>query len=176
MTNLEPSPVSINDIRALSFQSIGTLGKIMDSGLPELSILKRCGIYAITTPESYEPEFIPPDAAKECGNVIKPYPLPKLADKWVEGEDVVYIGLAGKHSRRTIRQRLRQLIRHGQGHTTDRGPHKGGEILWQLEGFESFTLWVMPTGDPPEPRETEKRLLLSFERQTGKLPFANRQH
>ena len=68
-----------------------------------------------------------------------------------------------------------EKLNHGNGKTTDRGPHKGGEILWQLKGYEKFKVWVLPTTGPPVPRINEENLLKRFYDLIGKLPFANRQ-
>ncbi len=95
--------------------------------------------------------------------------------KWVKEVDIVYYGLAGKNSERSLRSRLNDLLNHGNGKVTDRGPHKGGEILWQLLDYEDFSLWILPTDGPPMPRDMEHEILTEFHRLTGKLPFANRQ-
>jgi hypothetical protein len=89
--------------------------------------------------------------------------------------DIVYYGLAGFKSPRSLKKRLSDLINHGLGKTRDNGPHKGGEIMWQLQGYEGFSVWIKPTGYPPEPRKCEHGLLVKFRENTGKLPFANRQ-
>lgn len=157
------------------FQPIGNIRELFRTGLPPKPELAECGLYAITIPEGYKPDFIGPDEAKKDGNVIRPWPISRLKDNWVPGTDIVYFGLAGARSNRSLRKRLRDLLRHGSGHTTNRGPHKGGEILWQLAGYGNFTIWILPTPGPPVPRELEHKLLKEFERKTGQLPFANRQ-
>jgi predicted DNA-binding transcriptional regulator AlpA len=167
-----PSPESISQDQ---FQLVGSLGDLLLQGLPNMDVLGYCGVYQIKILDTYRPVYIEPDSARETGNVVNPWSIERLVEKWVDGIDTVYIGLAGARSRRTLKRRLTDLIRHGRGQTTDRGPHKGGEILWQLEGYERFTLWVLPTGDPPKPRKQERQYLADFVRKHGKLPFANRQ-
>ena len=157
------------------FRLVGTLGELLDNGLPAMDDLLSCGNYRIHTPDNYKPDYLDVNASREAGNVVNPWAIERLKEKWVPEATIVYIGLAGARSRRTLRRRLMDLIRHGRGQTTDRGPHKGGEILWQLKGFEMFTLWVSPTGDPPIPRKLERQYLADFVRKYGKLPFANRQ-
>lgn len=165
----------IDFLRAKRFVFIGSIGQLFESGLPKLGELESCGIYAIAVAEGYRAGFVSPDVASEKGNVIRPWSLEELREKWVESVDIVYYGLAGSRSFRPLKKRLRSLIRHGSGHTTDRGPHKGGEILWQLIGYERFGIWAYPTDPPPAPRNIEQELLKSFHRRSGKLPFANRQ-
>jgi hypothetical protein len=157
------------------FRMVGTLGELLENGLPAMDDLLSCGNYRIHTPDNYKPDYLDVNASREAGNVVNPWAIERLREKWVTEETIVYIGLAGARSRRTLRRRLMDLIRHGRGQITDRGPHKGGEILWQLKGYEMFTLWVLPTGDPPMPRKLERQYLADFVRKHGKLPFANRQ-
>jgi len=164
----------IDFLRAKGFVFIGSIGQLFESGLPKLEKLASCGVYAITTPEGYQAGFVSPDIASERENVIRPWSLEELREKWVESVDIVYYGLAGSRFFRPLKKRLRSLIRHGSGRTTDRGPHKGGEILWQLVGYEGFGVWIYPTDPPPAPRDSERELLKSFCCQSGKLPFANR--
>ncbi len=164
------------DLSDFGFVSIGQLGTLIRNDLPDYEQLASCGLYAITTPSDYTPDFIDPNEAAICRNVINPAEIPYLQKKWVEGTEVIYIGLAGRRNPRTLRKRLRDLLQHGKGKTTESGPHKGGEILWQLVGSEEFELWILATEDPPYPRVLENRMLMVFETETGKLPFANRQH
>jgi hypothetical protein len=157
------------------FQLVGTLGELFTNGLPNMDALRACGIYRILVPDGYSHSFIKPSDTIENGNVINPWPIGRLSAKWVPNTRLVYLGLAGARSSRSLRKRLNDLIRHGCGKTTDRGPHRGGEILWQLANYESFILEVIPTGDPPVPRQLERNLLAAFVRNHGQLPFSNRQ-
>lgn len=171
---LSKSVTKSENLIEMGFTNIGTIESLFSNGLPKLDILKKCGIYAIIIPESYQLEFISLEEVIKNNNVIEPLPIEHLEEKWVSNVEIVYYGLAGKKSSRSLISRLDDLLRHGQGKTTDRGPHKGGEILWQLEGYESFRIWIRSTSDPPIPRRCEKKLLVSFYSETGKLPFANR--
>lgn len=157
------------------FERIGKLGELLVGSLPRLAVLNSCGVYAISIPEEYRVEYRSAKDASAAGNVISSWSRARLEGKWVEGAEIVYYGLAGSRSPRSLRRRLNDLLRHGRGDTTDRGPHKGGEILWQLLGYENFSLWASPTEDPPAPRQLEHQLLENFHRHTGQLPYANRQ-
>ena len=165
----------IKTLNELEFRDIGLIGDLFDYGLHSESWLESCGIYKISTPADYEPDFISPEEARLAGNVISPWLVPRLEEKWVSNATIVYIGLAGSHTHRSLRKRLGDLLKHGSGHTSDRGPHKGGEILWQLRGYLNFKISAAPTANPPIPRKMEERLLQEFLKQYGKLPFANRQ-
>lgn len=173
--NLIGNPSEIDFLTDNGFEKIGTLSKLLQSGLPKNEKLNRCGIYAISIPNDYLPEYYSPDEAKKRGNVIKPWTVEKLKNKWVNNSDLVYYGLAGKKSFRSLNDRLGDLLRHGNGKISTSGPHKGGEILWQLKNYERFELWILPTDGPPEPRNYEELVLRTFHKELQKLPFANRQ-
>jgi len=170
------APTTIKALKRLNFGEIGLLGKLMNSETPSESILSCCGVYAATCPIGYKPKFINQDEASKHGNVIKPWSDEQLKDKWVRDVEVVYIGVAGVSTPRSLRKRIRDLLRHGNGFAKKNGPHRGGEILWQLRGYKKFSLWILPTTCPPAPRNTEDRLINAFEDATGFLPFANRRH
>lgn len=172
---LKGNPSEIHFITNNGFEMIGTLSKLLKNGLPNNEKLNSCGIYAISIPNDYLPEYYSPDEAKIRGNVINPWTVEKLKNKWVKNSGLVYYGLAGKKSFRSLNDRLGDLLRHGNGKISTSGPHKGGEILWQLKNYENFELWIFPTGEPPEPRNYEELVLRTFHKEKQKLPFANRQ-
>ncbi len=154
------------------FINIGKVGDILVNGLPIIKELLDSGLYAVTKPDNYTLDFLSEDEVMKNGNVINPWEVKRLKNKWVDDVDVVYYGIAGKKSFRSLKKRLNDLIKHGNGKTSDRGPHKGGEIFWQLKGYKNFELWVLARENP---REFEKELLRIFHKQTRKKPFANRQ-
>jgi len=71
-----------------------------------------------------------------------PWSLEKLKKKWVPGVEVLYVGKASGSGaeKHTLRKRLTELIRHSMGKTTEHGPYKGGELLWQLRGYNTSRL------------------------------------
>ena len=121
--------VTVNDARAAGFTGFLTVGECIRNGLPRDPALNECGVYLVYDSSGSEPVFIPPEEARETGNVIRPWPVSRLEGKWVDAAEILYIGLAGARSSRALRKRLQDLCRHASGHTTDRGPHRGGEIL-----------------------------------------------
>jgi hypothetical protein len=162
-------------LRDLKFWDLGRVGDLIKRRLPGDSRLDHCGVYKLTVPPGYVPRFILPDEARAVQNVIFPWNLERLKSKWVWKTDTVYIGLAGRHTPRSLRKRLNDLLNHASGHTTDRGPHKGGEIVWQLRDYQQFHVWAAQTADPPIPRQIEETLLQQFVEAHKTLPFANRQ-
>jgi len=166
---------TLSFLETSGFVRLGTVRDLIASGLPRDDALQDCGVYAIVAPSHYTPRYVPPDAAVVARNVIRPWAGEMLAGKWVVGAAVVYYGVAGRLDPRSLRKRLYDLIRHAAGKTTDRGPHKGGEIVWQLKGYKDFSVWALSTPEPPAPRDTEAKLLKAFEARYGSLPFGNRQ-
>jgi hypothetical protein len=59
------------------------------------------------------------------------------------------------------------------GRLTEKGPHKGGERLWQCRDWESFTLAWKRGGNFPEPHDLEMAIGERFKELAGGLPFAN---
>lgn len=177
-TNSERLPLladSLWPISSIAFQELGLIRQLIGDGLPAFEWLGQCGLYAVIVPNDYEATFIDADDVSRAGNIIAPWEGERLAAKWVKGSRVVYIGLAGDRSPRSLRARLGDLLRHASGRTSDRGPHRGGEILWQLDGYMDFRVVALPTGGPPVPRQREAALLEAFRGMYGALPFANRQ-
>jgi hypothetical protein len=163
---------ALHDVK---FWDLGRVGDLIKCGLPNDSRLNYCGVYKLTVSPGYVPRFIHPDKTRAAKNVIKPWDVERLKSKWVLKTDIVYIGLAGSRTPMSLRKRLDELLKHASGLTTDRGPHKGGEIVWQLRDYHQFHLWAAQTDDPPIPREIEETLLRQFAEAHGTLPFANRQ-
>lgn len=157
-----------------NFVEIGTIGELIKNGFPDNEKLDSSGVYAITTPSGYTFALLDDEKVKTNKNVVKPWGVQKLNNKWNDDTDIIYYGLAGNTKPRSLRSRLSDLIHHANGKTTDRGPHCGGEIIYHLNDWQNFKIWIFPTGNPPEPRELEIELLQRFLTLKGKLPFGNR--
>ena len=97
-------------------------------------------------------------------------PVDVLECNWVQGTPVTYIGKAGgSTSNATLRSRVRQYLRFGQGNNVG---HWGGRYIWQLENTDNLAVcWKFVTDE--EPREIESRLIQMFISDFGKRPFAN---
>ena len=161
-------------LSAHPFREVGTVGDLIDRGLPPDAWLGSCGVYAVIVPADYQIRVLDFPIVVEAQNVVVPLSVDRLRAKWVPGARVVYIGIAGNRNPRTLRQQLKDMINHAAGDTTDRGPHRKGEALWQLADFETFIVMALPTAEPPAPRELEESLLERFQKRHGTLPFGNR--
>ena len=82
-------------------------------------------------------------------------------DRWLESEPIVYIG----QTKQGIRKRVGQFYAQQPG---DPGPHAGGQIALLL----ACGLWVY-WSSADNPLSSEQIMLDAFEKQVGRLPFAN---
>lgn len=136
-----------------------------------LQIPAEFGVYAVVSSNRTTPAFLKKSGAGRFKGQDPSYPTDLLNEKWVESADVLYIGKAGPTSRRTLRKRIIELVRFGSGESV---AHRGGRALWQLEGiWEARIAWKIAAHAPIG---TEQALLVRFEREFGKLPFANFKH
>ncbi len=151
------------DLRQRGLTFVSSVGDLLDRAeqgswrdLPTLS-----GVYAVIWPRGRSPVFLSENSGHPCATVDAAL----LAGEWVSATDILYIGA----TERTLKERLRELGRHGAG-LTDK--HSGGEWMWQLEGIEDA--WVVALADQ-DPIATEDSLLRVFRQEHGgRLPFANR--
>lgn len=169
----------------INFRTIADLRKIGFEGFKSVSDLWRDhsvipnikGVYMVVRATDTAPEFL----AKGTGAFYKKkdpnVPVDLLRANWVNDTCVVYIGQAGgkrkgKQPQSTLRSRLDQYLRFGQGKSS--AGHRGGCFIWQLKDAANllFCWKPLPTDDP---REVEKSLIQLFKNSYGNRPFANRQ-
>jgi len=132
---------------------------------------RSAGVFAVFAPLDWTPKW---KTRGRFANVINPWPLGRLRERWIDDVELVYIGCAGATaSSRSLHGRADDLLRHGGGGITASGPHKGGERLWQCLGWEVFKLAWKTTGPFPQPHTLEVAIGERFIRLTGQLPFAN---
>jgi hypothetical protein len=86
-----------------------------------------------------------------------------LKQNWVNHTKVVYIGKAGGvDSSATLKSRIKQLIKFGQGKNVG---HYGGRLIWQLKNSDELILcWKQLPYD--DPREIQKLLISHFNKKT----------
>lgn len=149
VTTPPPTPVEWDarwrrEFEANGFFGFIRLGDVVPEGrLPAVPSLDSPGVYAIFAPRDWRPRW----RDSQLGNVISPWSVQRLEQRWVDGVELVYIGCAGRtQTSRTLGARLGDLLRHGAGRTSKSGPHRGGERIWQCLGWEDFRLAWCPTG------------------------------
>jgi len=157
----------ITDLKELGFVGFLSIGELIlnSSVLPE----KR-GVYCIINSLDCKPNFL----ESGCGGYFKGknpnLSLSALSYNWVDGAIVIYIGKAGGQNKKaTLRSRLRQYLKFGQGKPVG---HWGGRLIWQLKNPSSLIICWKDLPDQ-EPREYEAELIKQFISKFGKRPFAN---
>ena len=94
----------------------------------------------------------------------------ELKRNWVEDTIVVYIGKAGNEGgSATLRSRLRQYFRFGQGSNVG---HWGGRYIWQLSNSRDLVICWKPLLKD-DPRNVEAEMIQDFVDKYRKRPFAN---
>ena len=172
-TKMQPNSDSLtkSSLEGVGFTGFSTIRELQATTIRKPELSKR-GLYVVVCQEDYKPDFIDLEKVRRNRNVIKPWSQNKLLKKWVPETEILYLDRAGDDKKQcSLRRRITDLVRHSQGKTTDQGPHIGGELLWQLRGYENFELGYFPT-DKPE--EFERSLLAWFYSKTGRVPYANR--
>ena len=151
--------IEFNDIGKL--KKIGFLGfKSVTELIADPNILpNQMGIYLVLNPTNKKPEFL----TKGVGGFFKGkdpnISISDLNKNWVENSKVVYIGKAGGiNGNATLRSRLKQYLRFGQGFNVG---HYGGRLIWQLKNHSDLIFCWMTLTDI-EPRELEKKLIADF--------------
>lgn len=160
--------VSIDSLREQGFEGFLTVAELVGR---YREIPDKMGVYLVVTPGGFEPEYV----ARGAGGFYKGrdpnVPISALSGSWVPGARVINIGKAGGASNAsTLRKRLRQYIRFGQGKAAS---HSGGRYIWQLHGCHSLLICWKTT--EAEPRDVERELIAAFCGKFGVRPFANLQ-
>lgn len=136
------------------------------------------GVYLVLRLEKTEPKFMPVGVGGIYKGKDPNVKVAVLKENWVPGTIVINIGQAGgirkdKWSDATLRDRLRQYMRFGQGKKIG---HKGGRYIWQLENYRDLIVcWKSLPGKMLDPKEEESKLISAFKTNFGKRPFANLQ-
>lgn len=143
-------------LETLGFEGFVTFGELR---IPRhLMLPKVHGIYAVMRPGVGEQKFTEASLAKGGA-----YGVAELAERWVNGSSIVYIGKADPVG--GIHKRVKQYARRGNSHT-------GGRSIWQLADADELLVAWLHTGEETG-RTVEKRWIARFVETFGKRPFAN---
>lgn len=158
----------IDEIKQNSFRGFVAISALQASNCHEVP--EEPGVYLVLRLHTSWPVF----RRKSTGGRFKgkdpTVAVNQLKDSWVEESVVLYIGKAGGPGKKaTLRSRLRQYMRFGQGNPA---PHRGGRYIWQLGDSGSLVICWRPTFNA-HPRTEEKRLIQEFKDTYEKRPFAN---
>lgn len=126
------------------------------------------GVYLVLRPKSLEPVFEGRSRAGRHKGRAPTIPIDELQRRWISDSEVLYVGKAGGSSAKaTLRKRVRQYQRFGQGHSAG---HWGGRAIFQLLNWESL---LVAWRRDDQPALIESSLLEQFKAHHGALPFAN---
>lgn len=164
-----PGDWTLAGLRAAGFQGFRTFAELRIDKPPT-----SAGIYVVVRPSLTRPVFSTSSPAGRSRDFTEPLAL--LTGKWVDGCQVLYIGLARSGLRRTgLRRRLGQFRRTGAGTA---GNHAGGVWVFQLEDAADLRVCWRASSDSAEGAVVaEERALIADFRSTagaGRRPFANR--
>lgn len=156
-------------LQAQGFEGFKTMGELMDG--TKALIPAQKGVYVVLRESESAPQYL----VKGTGGFFKGkdpnVSLAELKENWVAKTSVLYIGKAGgTGSSATLRKRLDQYLRFGQGANVG---HRGGRYIWQLADSRDLVVcWKVLPSD--EPREVERQIIEDFKAtHAGKRPFAN---
>ena len=120
---------NLSEIAAQGFVTVEALQKSNCREVPYMP-----GVYLVIWPRIQMPKFL----KESCGGHFKgknpTVAVSMLADQWVEGANVIYIGKAGfSTGEATLHKRLRALMKFGLGVPIG---HWGGRYIWQIADSE----------------------------------------
>lgn len=155
-------------------EAAGYEGFVTFSELRQTGASKRPGIYVVVREGGLRPQFLATSAAGKSKDFTEQVPL--LTAEWIDGAEVVYIGLAMYGARRDgIHRRLKQYRRTGAG-TADN--HGGGVWVFQLADVEDLKVCWRSSDDESDAyiAALEHHLIKDFiaRPEYGRRPFANR--
>ena len=159
-----PGAFTRTALEAAGFLGWQTWAELRTSDLAEVP--PGPGAYVVYRRGLADPSFLESSPAGRFKGREPTVAAETLADNWVPGTHVVYIGKAD-----ALRRRLSQYARFGTGEPVG---HWGGRYIWQLADCDELLIaWHAISWNEPA-RDYERRLLKHFaEGHDGRRPFAN---
>lgn len=128
------------------------------------------GVYLVLRDCVSRPEFLEEGTGGHFKGKNPNVEIARLKNEWVERALIVYVGQSGSKSKGTLKRRIGQLIRFGQGR---RVAHHGGRLIWQLRGTDRLLVCWKEMADD-DPKEFKTDLIKEFKsKHGGQRPFAN---
>jgi len=147
----------------VGFNPVDQLRSAKCSSVPRDS----AGVYVVLVPPCMDIAFLPRSPAGHFKNQDPTVSVSTLRARWVHGVSVIYIGRASKTRSTNLRKRIHTFLKFGGGENVG---HRGGRFVWQIADSDRFLIGWKPCA---ESRKLEADMLSDFERQYGRLPFAN---
>jgi hypothetical protein len=159
-------PINRQTLKADGFTGFRTLADLQINRIPQ-----KTGIFALLRPEDYRPQYLARSTAGVFKKKDPTLPTDALADEWVDGAEVLYVGKAGPGSKgnRGLRRQIQEFIDFGKGKPPG---HWDGRLIWQLAGAGSL---IIAWKELPAEQLTaaEAAYHAGFRDEYGRLPFAN---
>jgi len=130
------------------------------------NIPTKSGVYSIWRSQKDKIEFIERGTGGRFKDKDPNVPVNTLQEKLVDDAKILYLGKSNN-----LRERIKQLRDFGRG---KRVGHRGGRYIWQIKNATGILKLRWKVSG--KPRKLEKKLLFDFEKEYGRLPFANLGH
>ncbi len=158
------SLTSVAGLRGQGFDGLVTIADLCRGNRDRIPAMP--GVYLVLRDCASYPEFLKVGTGGHFKGKDPNVPIARLKDEWVEGAVIVYVGQSG----RTLKKRIDELIRFGQG---DPVGHRGGRLIWQLPGADRLLVCWKEIADD-DPKQFENALIEAFKSAYGnRRPFAN---
>jgi hypothetical protein len=163
--------VTRTDWTRAALEAEGFVGWVPFARLRDAGVAAEPGMYLVWRDGSAEPAFLPQSVGGRFKGKDPSVDAERLAQEWVPGASVIYIGKAStrKHGGKALGKRLEEFRRFGAGEAVG---HWGGRLVWQLADHRDLLVAWRATG-PEDPEDVEAEMIDAFASVYGALPFAN---
>lgn len=125
------------------------------------------GIYLVIRESCEHPKFLHKGTGGKHDGKDLNYLIEDLENKWIDNENILYIGKTDK----SLRGRIRTYMKFGSGEDV---PHRGGRAIWQLPDSEELIIAWKELLATISAREIEAKMIQQFkDTHQGRHPFAN---
>ena len=159
---------SVSGLRSLGFRGFRTVASLRLRGLDVVPA--EPGVYLFLRNGASPPRFRAVGTGGHFKGRDPNVYVSRLTAEWVDDALIVYVGQSGSGSQGTLRKRIGQMVRFGEGYPVG---HWGGRLVWQLQDAEELQICWQTTQDD-NPRDVEKELIHAFKSfHEGRRPLAN---
>ena len=157
---------SVAGLQAMGFEGFVSVRDLRRDDCRALP--RENGVYVLVREREGEPRFNLRGTAAFWRGQNPNVKVEELAEKWVPGALVMYVGrAAGTGVRGKLQQRVKRMLRFGEGKNV---AHWGGRHVWQLaDAYELKVAWKACK----DAVRQEVAMLNAFAAKHDALPFAN---
>jgi len=166
--------IDFNDVQSLKQNGFEGFNSIQELKQPKNAFIpKDKGVYLVVCPFGFNPKFLIKSTGGHSKGRNPTVYICEVEKKWIDNTKVLYIGKAASDKGNSnLNDRIQCYLKFGSG---EKVGHWGGRYIRQIENSHLLQLCWKPTPDE-NPGEIETHLILKFENQFGRLPFANLRH